>query len=483
MFTVGVKPGDQPDSVSSAPSMPIKIEVVDLTDQESALEFGTTKRTSTTALATADLENVDYGGLMPRSALPMENGLGQPMPPPVPFNVGLLFGTGAPGTPQVAQVGLEALEGMQPSQQYQPPPPAPAPPAPQAYPQVNGHVGPQARTGQGQQPTTRNSADDLLEVKDFGYGFGKLSGTGYAVGSAREERVMRERERERERQYGQQQQQRERAESFGSALPPVVVPQIVGGPGVNGWVPGGAGGGGGKPRRGFGGGGFGSDLRGGYSGRRGRGSGPRGFGSGRGFGGGGGGGAFGRRQGPSQIHNTHSPSSRSPVGFTPPPAHYQLLPGPHASSSLPPPLPPPTSHSSLSPTPTLPVHSPMPTESPNGTTYYVNPWFAPAPPPGYDPYYAQYQQPPPPMPYYAPQPPTSAIESSSTTTPTSAGGMHPATVPRPITEVRYPLDGTRYYLLGQLEFYMSRDNMARDRFLRAQVGLFTGLFRLFGIEC
>lgn len=42
-------------------------------------------------------------------------------------------------------------------------------------------------------------------------------------------------------------------------------------------------------------------------------------------------------------------------------------------------------------------------------------------------------------------------------------------MPMPQTALHFPLDTTRYYLLGQLEYYLSAQNLATDFFLRQQV--------------
>ena len=42
-------------------------------------------------------------------------------------------------------------------------------------------------------------------------------------------------------------------------------------------------------------------------------------------------------------------------------------------------------------------------------------------------------------------------------------------VPAPLSALSFPLDTTQYYLLGQLEYYLSPRNMARDFYLRKQV--------------
>ncbi|KAF8956310.1 hypothetical protein BDZ97DRAFT_1671806 [Flammula alnicola] len=42
-------------------------------------------------------------------------------------------------------------------------------------------------------------------------------------------------------------------------------------------------------------------------------------------------------------------------------------------------------------------------------------------------------------------------------------------VPVPLSTISFPLDPTRYYLLGQLEYYLSPQNMAQDFFLRQRM--------------
>jgi la-related protein 1 len=77
-------------------------------------------------------------------------------------------------------------------------------------------------------------------------------------------------------------------------------------------------------------------------------------------------------------------------------------------------------------------------------------------PTGYDPYAPTQQQPPP-----TPVQPFSA--------PNSAAGPASPPMPMPSTPIAFPLDPTRYYLLGQLEYYLSPQNMAQDIFLRRHV--------------
>ncbi|GJE86439.1 LAM domain-containing protein [Phanerochaete sordida] len=90
---------------------------------------------------------------------------------------------------------------------------------------------------------------------------------------------------------------------------------------------------------------------------------------------------------------------------------------------------------------------PMGYMQPVDPTVYYGPPVAPAGfvPPAFDMY----------QPYAAgyPLPPVPAV------TPT-------APVPTPVTKLSFPLDPTRYYLLGQLEYYLSEDNMAQDFYLR-----------------
>ena len=77
---------------------------------------------------------------------------------------------------------------------------------------------------------------------------------------------------------------------------------------------------------------------------------------------------------------------------------------------------------------------------------------------------------------YYPQPQPSYIPPGyeaylpPTTNPTASHISPP--VPVPVTTISFPLDPTRWYLLGQLEYYLSPQNMAQDFFLRQQVTLF-----------
>ena len=96
-----------------------------------------------------------------------------------------------------------------------------------------------------------------------------------------------------------------------------------------------------------------------------------------------------------------------------------------------------------------------PAQPPSEVNGYYAPPMAPIAtyiPPPYDPYaYPAYPQPP-------PQP-----------IPTSSPQGAPPPVPAPQTPVTFPLDSTRYWLLGQLEYYLSAQNLAQDFWLRQRV--------------
>ncbi|KAI5826795.1 winged helix DNA-binding domain-containing protein [Schizophyllum commune Tattone D] len=89
-----------------------------------------------------------------------------------------------------------------------------------------------------------------------------------------------------------------------------------------------------------------------------------------------------------------------------------------------------------------------------------------APPPGGVPYpppfvagFESHYGPPPPAP-----PPAHAVPPIVAQT--SQGGIP---FPSPITLVSFPLDPTRWWLLGQLEYYLSPQNLATDFFLRQRM--------------
>lgn len=50
---------------------------------------------------------------------------------------------------------------------------------------------------------------------------------------------------------------------------------------------------------------------------------------------------------------------------------------------------------------------------------------------------------------------------------TSPVSVHP--VPRPLSNITYSADPMRFFLLGQLEYYLSAQNMASDLFLRQRM--------------
>lgn len=156
--------------------------------------------------------------------------------------------------------------------------------------------------------------------------------------------------------------------------------------------------------------GYGYD-RGGYPSRRGR---INGYGRGqRGF----------NRGGVSHNHNGNPYSQRPPFSVTPPPP-FQGIPPPMDGNYYPGPPRPPL------------------------TTYI---------PTGYDPYA--------PLP---PPPPQPGVASGAA----SPSGHSAPPMPIPLSHVAFPLDATRYYLLGQLEYYLSPQNMAQDFFLRQHVSFF-----------
>lgn len=272
-------------------------------------------------------------------------------------------------------------------------------------------------------------ADPDLAVKDYGFGFGAASGSGYAA-LAREERLAREREFEAERAREALWNVDPSALMGDTRVPgpgDELLPGIEAGPshaayglsrehgygrGADGLPPLGRGGRRGVFGPGPGGRGYGSGERGGgYGGRRGRGA----NGYSRGYGRGGyprGGG------GPGVV------SHRSPPFTVTPPQH--LIP-----------LSPMGEH-----------HLPMPSGG-----YY--------PPPRQ---LAPYLPPPAVNVFERYAPPLQLPPANGTHVP----HVSPP-VPVPLSPISFPLDHTRYYLLGQLEYYLSPQNMAQDFFLRQQV--------------
>ena len=66
--------------------------------------------------------------------------------------------------------------------------------------------------------------------------------------------------------------------------------------------------------------------------------------------------------------------------------------------------------------------------------------------------------------YQAPVPLSYPSPNTNVPSPTSG---HP--LPRPLSNLTFPLDPTRFYLLGQLEYYLSAQNLVSDIFLRKRV--------------
>lgn len=162
-----------------------------------------------------------------------------------------------------------------------------------------------------------------------------------------------------------------------------------------------------------------------------RGYGSRGYGDGRGrrgFGMNGRGGGRGMRYG-RPFHDPTSPVSPSAEGVYP--------------YAYPPPMPP--------------YGYPMPYYPPGTYDYGAYYGYPPYMPPQQSPtaYSPSHYPPPFDMPYLPPPPPHLAQPSQP--------------MPVPITRPPYPLDPLRYHLLGQVEYYLSPDNVVHDFFLRQQM--------------
>ncbi|KXN84119.1 hypothetical protein AN958_00444 [Leucoagaricus sp. SymC.cos] len=129
-----------------------------------------------------------------------------------------------------------------------------------------------------------------------------------------------------------------------------------------------------------------------------------------------------------------------PFNVTPPPPFQPLPPPPpHLDPSYYAPLPPP------------PQSAPLAT--------YISTGFEPYPPP------------PPPRHSVSHSASHGPLPSASTSSPSPATGHGHAAppLPMPLSQIGFPLDSTRFYLLGQLEYYLSTQNMAQDYFLRQRV--------------
>ena len=242
---------------------------------------------------------------------------------------------------------------------------------------TSGQSGASDQAGSVELDSLRSNTGDEWQVRDFGYGFGHMSGSGNTAVVIREEITSRERSHreDQEQESGEGTQDRPRRPSSN----------------------------GGYERGNYERGNY---ERGGYPGRRGRGSHTNG-GYGRGYGRGGFRGGYG--QYPRQQHQYSAT----------PPGQFSQLP-PHAAHGY----------------------------SPDQSVYFLPP--PPPPPPsnfgsylpgGYEVY--QYPSFPPPPALYPP-------------------------VPQPVSQLPFQLEPTRYYLLGQLEYYLSPQNMAQDFYLRQQ---------------
>ena len=236
----------------------------------------------------------------------------------------------------------------------------------------------------------KSDTGDEWQVRDFGYGFGHMSGRGNAAAVVREEIHAREQRRVQERRQRDEQDRRQKDEDR-KQKDELDRKQKEEQEQENSEIPQD------PPRRGSFNGGY---ERGTYPVRRGRGL----------------NGGYGRGYGRNFSRGGYGHYSRNQHQYlSTPPAQFSQLP-PHATHGY----------------------------SPDQGVYFL-----PPPPPGFGPYhpsgYEMYQYPsfPPPPPLYPP-------------------------VPHPVSQLPFPLDHTRYYLLGQLEYYLSPQNMAQDIYLRRQ---------------
>lgn len=318
-------------------------------------------------------------------------------------------------------------------------------------------------------PTASSTSDPDLEVKDYGYGFGDASGLGYAPIIVKERAREWEAERARERAAAEVDDNipalsfdnddiipspmtesgiREGTDKdnilVDQSLPREhIPPREYHGRGRRGYS---------NPRGGYG-------DRGSVSYRRQRGvmnGFPRVLGRG--------GGHYGNhnRGGPglSPVMSRGGPSS--PFNVTPP-HHFQNL--PLDSNAPPPSLPPPPFGGFYHPHP----HHPNPGRPyipPGYEAFNPSPTIAGVPPP-------------------LPVDPTGILLGQPHRLPQSTPGLMlpsgkhlTAPVPVPMTTIPFPLDSTRYYLLGQLEYYLSPENMAQDFYLRQQVFLLLPLSKI-----
>ncbi|THU93318.1 hypothetical protein K435DRAFT_861624 [Dendrothele bispora CBS 962.96] len=309
--------------------------------------------------------------------------------------------------------------------------------------------------------TTDTSDRDDLSVRDFGYGFGRASGTGYAAQDAREGIAAREKERLREQEGRPYRGGGAGDRSPGHNSPRFGTRNLPDGPPLPG-----------RGRRGRGRGyrgdrgGRGWYGRGGYHNH----NNGNGYSSGRGHYGGG-------PYSPNNPYNPHHPNgSYSQYGQwapQPQPGQFGQF-GQYAQ--------PPDPALALTPPPAF-QPLPLPGEG-DGAYYPTN--------------YAGQPQPPFPQslmngqhsPSSSPQVPQEDAtmsrvspsqleskgpepgESRNTHRTPLQTNPHAPPVPTPITLLPYSLDPTRYWLLGQLEYYLSPQNMAQDLFLRKKASNF-----------
>ncbi|KAI0047701.1 hypothetical protein FA95DRAFT_1196417 [Auriscalpium vulgare] len=342
--------------------------VVDMTDPETKWAFGTAGKIG------GEVQDESSADQAP-SASPLR--VGGPSVEPQPSDV--QYANAAPELTQVPQgVPLDPLPPVEfhPGSQWQ---------QHQVAPLTNGL---QLQTGVGPYPLQPISAqlptgstDDSLEVKDYGFGFGRRGGANFAQPlSAREERAPVQDWGVGDGARGYGRPRRGSYSAYGER-------------------------GGYEPRGSF-------EGRGGYAGRRGRGL---NGGYGRGYA------SRGYARGGATFYNHRGPPP------APPPPPFTVTPPPQAFQPLP--------------------HAPTPPQADVGQ--YYPPLQHQFVPQGYE-----YQQYPPPM------PPPSA--------PLSAPAQPVPPVSRPMSDVPY-LDPTRFFLLGQLEYYLSTQNMATDFFLRQKM--------------
>ena len=431
-FSIGVSPGEagpsnvrsrtrsQPrlsrgenmsDGQSSEPHVAAEVKVVDLTSPETKWEFGTANRPQD--------EYAQDDQSRPELTEPQPLSHTSPAPPKAALDVSLLFsGPLQESMLPIVQTEPPAAELHHPYPQphhhlpYVLPQHIHPPPPPQEELQVQTGPGPYPVHQPPQQPMSSSSADGF-EVKDFGYGFGRASGTGHAVMSTREDRTVREREWERNRDPER--------EPFG-------------------W----------RPRRGSYGGHY---ERGGPNMRRGRGANGFGRGAVRGYGRGGG---FRHHQRHHHQHQ-HQHQHQQQQQHQHPHQQQQQQPQPHPhapqqpQSQQAPPFIATTPSQAFQPL-QPPTPPPRSADDVGQDQYLTTAIQQPYLPHGFDAYQA-------PVPLSYPPPPNASM--------TNSVSVHP--VPRPLSNITYSADPTRFFLLGQLEYYLSAQNMASDLFLRQRV--------------